>query len=78
MSNLKSKNAFKEEQKEEILILFYRTELRENEKIIDNSDVTIAKELGHSKTKVSHFISSHLNTKRDLLNKRVGAFLQMN
>ena len=62
---------FTNQNKEDILSLFYRTELREDEKIVDNSDVTIAKELGHNKMKVCQFLSNHLNIKRDLLNKRV-------
>lgn len=46
-----------------VLELFFRTELRPNEKVIDNMDETIAKEAGLSIETVSRFIREHLNNK---------------
>ena len=52
-----------ENDKKNILDLFYRTELRENEKIIDNREVTIAKELNIKQLIVCHVITNHLEKK---------------
>lgn len=58
-----------EQNKHDILELFYRTELRIGEKIIDNTDKSIAKELNLEEKKVSYFLYIHLNKKYDKLNK---------
>lgn len=47
------------QQKQQILNLFYRSELREGEQIIDNRDKTIANELGLKKPQVTHFLYDH-------------------
>ena len=52
-----------ESDQKNILDLFYRTELRENEKIIDNREVTIAKELNIKQLIVCHVITNHLEKK---------------
>ena len=49
--------------KERIKELFYRTELRYGEKIIDNRNSTIANELGIKKTQVCKYLWAHLNHK---------------
>lgn len=58
-------------QEEDILNLFFRVELRENEKVIDNRDTTISKELNIDVVTVSNCISKHLNKKVQELNKRI-------
>lgn len=48
---------------ESILSLFYRTELREGEKIIDNTSVSISKELNINVQNVNDVITKHLKNK---------------
>ena len=52
-----------EEDKKNILKLFYRTDLEENEKVIDNRDSYIANKLNIKKRIVSEFLTRHLNVK---------------
>ena len=52
-----------EQQKLDVLQKFYRIKLREGETIIDNSDKTIALEMGLSYGVVKHFLSDHSNIK---------------
>lgn len=51
------------EDEENILKLFLRTDLREGEKIVDNTVGAISKELVLNQANVSGFISSFLNKK---------------
>ncbi len=61
---IKSKrNILTEEDREKILNLFYRTELREGEITIKNDSNTIANELGFAIHSVSNVISSDLCNK---------------
>ena len=48
-----------------ILKIFYRTELREDEEIINNSDKQIAKELNLPYNTVASFLVDHSNKKLD-------------
>lgn len=57
-----------QEQEESILELFYRTELRGKEVIIDNRDKTISKELKIQQSRVSNCISKNLREKIKELN----------
>tara|TARA_R110002051_G_scaffold224048_1_gene287261 strand:+ start:11538 stop:11750 length:213 start_codon:yes stop_codon:yes gene_type:complete len=57
--------------KEDILNLFYRTVLRENEKIIDNRTVTISKELSINKIVVDEFLTKHLDQKFLIINMKI-------
>lgn len=59
--------------KERIKELFYRTELRRGEKIIDNKDSTIAKELKLSKSQVSTYLQTHLRHKYRILNFKINS-----
>ena len=76
MPKFKSENPLTEEQKELILKKFYRTELREGEKRVDNSDPTIAREVAEetasyvNKNQVCHLIRDHLDNKFDRLFNR--------
>lgn len=54
----------------DVLKLFYRTELRNGEKIIDNRTTIIAKELDLHPGEVNWIISEHLNEKFNKLNKQ--------
>lgn len=67
----KSRDYLTEKEKHDILDLFFRTELRVGEKIIDNSDKTISNELNIKISTVSWFISKFLNIKERNLNKRL-------
>lgn len=72
--NLKMSNFTKrytEKQKKHVLELFYRTELLENEKIIDNTDGFISKKTGVKKCTVNSIITDSLNIKFDKINNRV-------
>lgn len=60
-----------ESHKEDILKLFYRTELRKYEKLIDNRTITISKELGIITRVVDEFLSIHLDEKFKALNLKV-------
>ena len=60
-------------QKKDILDLFYRKKLYYNEKVVDNMDSTIAKQLCLKKSTVSHFIADHLTEKFNALNKKINA-----
>jgi len=51
------------ETKGQVLELFYRTELRWNEEIIDNRSETISKDLGISPEMVNYFINMDMKTK---------------
>lgn len=67
-------NAFKtasDENIRAILEKFYRFELREDEKIIDNSDETIANELGMHLYTVSNIIAGHLKAKFKKINNKL-------
>lgn len=50
-------------QEEDILFLFYRTELRLGEVVIDNTDAAISKELNIKQSRVGNLISLHLKEK---------------
>ena len=69
MPRFKSDNPLTDNQKELILKKFFRTKLRKGEKIIDNSDPTIAKEVSKetgslvNKNQVCHLIRNHLDDK---------------
>lgn len=68
MANFERK--YTDEQRKDVIRLFYMVELREGETIIDNTDSKIAKELFMSKSAVSDIISVHLDKKFDLINKK--------
>ena len=53
-----------------VMDLFYRTKLREGEKVIDNRDSHIAKELGLTTQIVCVIITKNLNEKMKELNNR--------
>lgn len=55
--------------KEDILSLFYRTELRENEDLIDNRSITISKELDIALPIINEFLSKHLEEKFLIIDK---------
>ncbi|WP_299523577.1 hypothetical protein [uncultured Lutibacter sp.] len=57
-----------EHQKHTILELFYRTELRFCEKVINNTDIAIANELGITKGLVTNLIQNHLDFKFKRIN----------
>ena len=61
LDNLKGK--YTEEDRLSVLKLFYRKELRPGEKVIDNRDSVIAKELNLGLSFVTHTISSSLECK---------------
>ena len=56
---------------EDVLKLFYRTELRWDEEVIDNSEPLIAKELNLRVSMVSHIIAKEMVRKIKELNDRV-------
>jgi len=60
-----------EYQIQQILDLFYRTELRTGEKIIDNRSITISKELGISTQVIDGILARHLNDKFNIINQRI-------
>ena len=62
-----------EQDKDNILKLFYRKKLRRNEFIIDNADSSIAKELDIPKSTITNFIAKHLTDKYEKLNKKINA-----
>ena len=55
----------------DILKLFYRTQLRWEEDVIDNRDITIAKELGLAKETVCRTITYDLEAKANKLNLKI-------
>lgn len=57
-----------EKDKKIVLSLFYRTELRTGEVLIDNRDTTISKETGFTKAYVSNIIVKDLDEKFDKIN----------
>lgn len=59
-----------QEDTKKVLELFYRTELRPGEVLIDNTDRTIAKELGFTISYVCNIITKDLNKKFDKINSR--------
>lgn len=59
-----------QEDTKKVLELFYRTELRPGEVLIDNTDRTIAKELGFTISYVCNIITKDLNKKFDRINSR--------
>lgn len=65
------KSSLTEKNKHDILALFYRTKLYHNEKVIDNRDSVIAKELGLKTITVSYFLYEHLIKKYKKLNKKI-------
>ena len=65
------KSSLTEKNKHDILSLFYRTKLYHNEKVIDNRDSVIAKELGLKTSVVCGFLSRHLIKKYKKLNKKI-------
>lgn len=67
------KNCLTEQNKHDILALFYRTELYSNEKIIDNSDKNIANMLGLKKHLVCDFLASYLVKKVKKFNAKVNS-----
>ena len=67
----KYEKSITEEVKKNIIALFYRTELYVNEKIIDNTDSTIAKSFGLKTGTVGAIISEHLRIKVENLNKKI-------
>jgi len=54
-----------------VMDLFYRTKLREGEKVTDNRDSHIAKELGLTTQIVCVIITKNLNEKEAELSKRI-------
>lgn len=68
---MRYKVEYTQEDLDNILRLFYRTELRPGEKVIDNRDETIAKETGIHLPTVQRLISEHLIKKRIKLDKRI-------
>ena len=64
------RNPLLESHKDKVMNLFYRTKLREGEKVIDNRDSHIAKELGLSTQIVCVIITRNLNEKMKELNNR--------
>ena len=56
--------------KNDILKLFYRTELRQDEEVIDNRDSKIARELGTNQYNVQSVISADLDKKIDKINNK--------
>ena len=65
------KSSLTEKNKHDILALFYRTKLYHNEKVIDNRDSVIAKELGLKTAVVSYFLYIHLIKKYKKLNEKI-------
>jgi len=63
-----NKNPIYEEYNDKVMDLFYRTKLREGEKVIDNRDSFIAKELGIHTQEVCRIISRNLDDKFAELN----------
>ena len=55
--------SYTDEQERRCIELFNRTELRQNEDVIDNSDKQIAKEVGIATSVVASIITKHLNKK---------------
>ena len=55
--------------KDNILDLFFRKELRIGEKVIDNSDKAISKELDIHSPSVSHFLHMYLKAKYSCWNE---------
>lgn len=55
---------------EEIIEKFNRTELKDGEKIIDNSTTTIAREMSLPYSNVNYFIDQYLNEKFKMLNEK--------
>lgn len=55
----------------EIIVLFFRTILINDEKIIDNSTKYISEKLNINYTQVNEIISNHLNLKFILLNIKI-------
>ena len=64
------KKIYTDEQKDEVINLFNRTELREGELIIDNRSSKIAKELSYPTAMVDETISEYLNLKIDKINSK--------
>lgn len=60
-----------EAHKENILKLFYRTELRKGETLIDNRTTTISKELGISTSIVDEILVKELDRKYEAINSKV-------
>jgi hypothetical protein len=60
-----------EKNKRDILALFYRTKLYQNEKVIDNRDYVIAKKLDLKTSAVGYFLYEQLNKKYKKLNKKI-------
>ena len=56
--------------KDNIISLFNRTELRDGEEVIDNRDPSIAKELGLNLSVVTKEITMYLDDKFSIINKR--------
>lgn len=65
------KSYLTEKNKHDILSLFYRTKLYHNEKVIDNRDSVIAKELSLKTMTVSRFIDRELAKKYKKLNEKI-------
>ena len=59
-----------EQNKKDILSLFYRTELREGELVINNSDIEIAKELSLPYRRVAEYLTNHSRKKIDEFKNR--------
>lgn len=62
---------YTEKQRSECITLFNRTELYAGEEVIDNSDATIAKEVGLSKELTGRIISAYLKDKRNKINETI-------
>lgn len=68
---MKYKKSLTNNQEKQILKLFYRTELRKDEVIIDNTSVTIAKELNIKISTVNNYLQTHLDEKFENINDRI-------
>lgn len=61
----KFKKIYTDKQRNSVIALFNRTELREGEEVIDNRDSKMAKELNLPTSMVSDTVSDYLNLKID-------------
>lgn len=60
-----------EKQKDDVLKLFYRTELREGEVVINNTTPAISRELELPYQKVQHFLNRHTEKKIRQYNEKI-------
>ena len=69
---------YTEQQKQLVLSLFWRTELRWHEKIIDNQTKTISIESGVGYANCNHIIDNSINEKILSINGKIRARLKNN